>query len=102
MTAIGFEDYGINSALPLVGSLRPRNATFNQTRFCYELILDDSTTIQRCGEDGERIPELRLHFTRVSRLLELRPNSVVDVLGVVKTASVPKEILTKVLEKLWV
>ena len=88
-----------NNTSFLEGSLRPRNTVFNQTRFCYELVLDDTSVVLRCREDGtdeEAIPALKAQFSRIGRLLQVQPNSVVDVLAVVKMASPSKEIVTRV------
>ena len=80
------------------GSLRPRNVVFNQTRFCYELILDDTSVIEECEDDDvDIILPLQPRYTRIGRLLEIPSNSVVDVLGIVKTTAMPKDIVTKVL-----
>ena len=81
--------------------MRPRNTSFNHTRFCYELVLDDHSRVERFGDadaDGvdDPIPHLRPTFARISRLLEMKTNSSVDVLGVVKAVFPAKDILTRV------
>jgi len=80
------------------GNLRPRNPGFNHTRFRYELILDDRSRVERFqAEDGvdELIPQLRPSFVRISRLSEMKINSFVDVLGIVKNLFPSKEIVTR-------
>ncbi|KAK6197094.1 DNA replication factor A [Scheffersomyces amazonensis] len=66
--------------------VRAKNAKFNHLPNPYELILDKGTKIQECY-DTSNVPKLSFKFVKLDKVQNLDSNSIVDVIGALKTVS---------------
>ncbi|XP_011701474.1 PREDICTED: replication protein A 70 kDa DNA-binding subunit-like [Wasmannia auropunctata] len=67
-------------------SLKAANKLFNPLKNDYEMTITPDTEIVPCHEYNDDIPTLQFNFCPISEL-ENNENSLIDVLGVVKTVS---------------
>ncbi len=66
-------------------SLKPANKQFTTLNNEYEMTFRDSTEMIPCKEDSSKIPTLSFNFVKISDLDKTPKDSVVDVMGVVKS-----------------
>lgn len=67
------------------GSLKAKNAKFNQTEHDYELTLGRNTVINEL-EDDDEIPTIRYNFIKINELEKKEKWANADILGIVKAA----------------
>ena len=68
------------------GYLRPAHSKYNRSTSFYEMSLDENSLVREAPDDGS-IAASEHRFVKIRDLLRARPNSYVDVLGVVEEIS---------------
>ncbi len=61
-------------------SVKAANKQFNKTGHDYELTLTNGTLIEPISDDGEA-PKLTYNFVAIDKLMEIQPNSSIDIIG---------------------
>jgi replication factor A1 len=69
------------------GRLKPANKKFSSVKNDYELTLGDETTIELCTEGAPDLPTLQYNFTSIAEIETTEPNTLIDVIGVCKSAA---------------
>lgn len=67
--------------------LKPANKQYSVLKNDYEMTFTADTIVQPCTEDDSSIPSIQYNYVPISSIAHMEPNAVVDVIGVVKTAS---------------
>ncbi|OLY85024.1 Replication factor A protein 1 [Smittium mucronatum] len=74
------------------------NPKFNQVKNEYELVFESFSELTLCNESVD-IPEIKYNFTKLSKLMEIEKDSVIDVLVVVSHVGELSEIRSKATNK---
>jgi replication factor A1 len=69
------------------GRLKPANKKFSSVKNDYQLTLGDETTIELCTEGAPDLPTLQYNFTTIAEIENIEPNTLIDVIGVCKSAA---------------
>ncbi|KAI8818562.1 uncharacterized protein EV422DRAFT_537495 [Fimicolochytrium jonesii] len=64
----------------------------------YEMTLDPQSTVTECSDAGN-IPTMRYSFVGLNSLFDIEANSMIDVIGVVKSVGELSEIISKTTQK---
>ncbi|XP_038903763.1 replication protein A 70 kDa DNA-binding subunit C-like, partial [Benincasa hispida] len=67
----------------------------NHLKNDYEIVLENTSTIQPCFEDDQSIPQQQFHFHQISEIEGMDSNSVVDVIGVVSSINPATSLMRK-------
>ncbi|TVU18312.1 hypothetical protein EJB05_34402, partial [Eragrostis curvula] len=76
------------------GTLKPADKKYNPLNSDYEIVADDSTSIEICSDDDSRIPKQQYNFRQISEIENMENGSLVDLLGVVTLVG-PSATLTR-------
>ncbi|KAL5017372.1 hypothetical protein ScPMuIL_006961 [Solemya velum] len=68
------------------GSLKTANKQYTSIQNDYEMSFNNDTVIEPCEEDVE-LPTLTFDFVQINALESKQPNSMIDIIGIVKTAN---------------
>lgn len=71
------------------------NKQFSKTKNDFELSLDRSTQIEPCLNDVDDIPVAKYNFVPLDKLVDVPPNDLVDVIGVLSHIDDVNQITTK-------
>ncbi|XVE99955.1 hypothetical protein REPUB_Repub03eG0244500 [Reevesia pubescens] len=77
------------------GLLKPAKKTYNHLNNEHEIFLDNTSTVQPCYEDDNRIPWQQFHFRTISDVEDMESNSIVDLIGMVSFISPAASIMKK-------
>ncbi|KAL6841011.1 hypothetical protein ACP4OV_029271 [Aristida adscensionis] len=77
------------------GTVKPAQKKFNTLNNEYEITLDQSTIIEPCSGDDNSIPRQQYNFRQISEIENMEIGALVDLLGVVTSASPAANILRK-------
>lgn len=78
------------------GQIKTADKRYNNTSHDYELVLNPETTVEPCTEDnGSDLPSLTFNFVKFSKLMEIEPNSLIDIVGVAKEATEVSSFVSK-------
>ncbi|CAF1545421.1 unnamed protein product, partial [Didymodactylos carnosus] len=83
------EVYYISKAI-----LKSANKQYNHLDNDYEMTFNHDTEIQRCSEPTN-IPTIQYHFTPINEIEQKQANSLIDVIGIVKSVSNTQQIVSK-------
>ncbi|KAH7284321.1 hypothetical protein KP509_34G049100 [Ceratopteris richardii] len=65
------------------GSLKPAQRSFNHLKNDWEVFLESSSTVERCTDDDDSIPQQQFDFKPINEVGQLDVLAMVDVIGVV-------------------
>ncbi|CAN6469440.1 unnamed protein product [Victoria cruziana] len=77
------------------GSIKPAQRNFNHLNNDWEILLDSSSTVDRCPDDDESIPQQNFSFRPINEIESMENTSLVDVIGVVVSVGQCVTILRK-------
>ncbi|XP_057786647.1 replication protein A 70 kDa DNA-binding subunit A-like [Salvia miltiorrhiza] len=77
------------------GTLKAAQKAFNHLRNDYEIMLDNTSTVQPCYEDDKSIPQQQFHFRPISDIEGLDNNSILDLIAIVSSINPPSSIMRK-------
>ncbi|UJR08912.1 hypothetical protein I4U23_013166 [Adineta vaga] len=81
-------------------SLKPANRQFNALNNDYEMTFNHDTCIEACDAgEGDSIPQLQFNFIPISEVANREPNTLCDVIAVVKSTSDIQTIVGKASQK---
>ncbi|XP_075216262.1 replication protein A 70 [Lycorma delicatula] len=66
--------------------LKQANKKFSSLNNDYEMTANSDTKIEPCNEDSNGIPTLKFNFTTLSSIQDLPADSIIDIIGVCKSA----------------
>lgn len=69
------------------GRLRPANKKFSSVKNDYELNMVEDTEVELCTEGAPDLPSLQYNFTNIADIESAEPNTLIDVIGVCKSAA---------------
>lgn len=73
---------------------------FSHLSHPYELSLDRDTVIEECLDVSSRdVPKVQYNFVKLDQIQNLEPNTIIDVIGVLKTVDEPFQITAKLTGK---
>lgn len=68
---------------------------FSRLSHPYELSLDRDTMIEECFDNTDNVPKLNFNFTKLSQVQKAEPNTVIDVIGVLREVKPAFQITAK-------
>lgn len=68
------------------GTLKPANKQYTSIKNDYELTFNSETTMMPCEDEDSTIPNVQFDFRTISDLQDINPDSMVDIIGVAKSA----------------
>ncbi|XP_046438075.1 replication protein A 70 kDa DNA-binding subunit-like [Daphnia pulex] len=79
--------------------LKAANKQYSSMRNDYEMSFNQNTTVIPCHDDTSDIPSISFNFVPIDQLPSLDKDSVIDVIGVVKSANDVRVIVSKTTNK---
>lgn len=79
-------------------SLKPANKQYSSLRNDYEMSLNNDTIIELCEEACD-LPQLQFNFKRIKDIEQVNKDSLIDVIGVVKSTTDVTQITTRTTNK---
>ena len=76
------------------GSLKTANKKFTNLKNDYEMSLNSDTLIELCNEECQ-LPQLQFNFRKIQDIEQLNKDALVDIIGIVKSATDVTQITTK-------
>lgn len=80
-------------------TLKTANKKFTSITHDYEMTFTDETQVIPCHEESGNIPSLSYDFMPLEKLSSLEPNSLVDVIGVCKSANEVQTLIARTTNK---
>ncbi|XP_071789766.1 replication protein A 70 kDa DNA-binding subunit-like [Asterias amurensis] len=77
------------------GSLKSANRQYTSITNDYEMTFNNDTTVVPCEEEDESIPTMQFDFRTVSQLENMSKDTMLDIIGVVKSTGDVSTITTK-------
>ncbi|PIK46206.1 putative replication protein A 70 kDa DNA-binding subunit [Apostichopus japonicus] len=77
------------------GTLKPANKQYTSIQNDYELTFNSETTMMPCEEEDSTIPNVQFDFRSITQLQDTNPDTMVDVIGVAKTAGEVQKVTIK-------
>ncbi|KAL5477258.1 hypothetical protein EMCRGX_G024027 [Ephydatia muelleri] len=77
------------------GKLKPANKKFSSIKNDYELTLGQETVVEECHEVVASLPSMSFHFTPIAEVEALPVDSIIDVIGVCRSAADVQTVTTK-------
>ncbi|RLV93674.1 Replication factor A protein 1 [Spathaspora sp. JA1] len=71
------------------------NKKFNHLTHPYEINLEKDTEFKECFDNAGNVPKLHFNFVKLDQIQALDPNSIIDVIGVLKTVNEPFTLTAK-------
>ena len=83
------------------GSVKSANKKFSSLNNDYEITLNSNSVIEESPtvDDNDLIPKLRFSFTSLSELVNSPARTLLDVIGVIRTVSLPETLVSKRTQK---
>ncbi|KAI8787409.1 replication protein A 70 kDa DNA-binding subunit-like [Biomphalaria glabrata] len=79
-------------------SLKTANKQYSNLKCDYEMTMNAETIIEPCN-DGADLPSLTFEFVKISELDKFKPNSNVDIVGIVKVCNDVSSVVSKQTQK---
>ncbi|XP_038058946.1 replication protein A 70 kDa DNA-binding subunit-like isoform X3 [Patiria miniata] len=77
------------------GTLKTANRQYTSITNDYEMTFNNDTTMVPCEEEDDSIPTMQFDFRTIGQLEDMNKDAILDVIGVVKSASDVTTITTK-------
>ncbi|KAM3162701.1 Replication protein A subunit [Lachancea thermotolerans] len=74
--------------------IQPSKPQFSNLAHPYELQLDRDTVVEECFDDVD-VPKMNFSFVKLNTMESQEANSIVDVIGIIRTVNPPFEITSK-------
>ncbi|KAK4019388.1 replication protein A 70 kDa DNA-binding subunit [Daphnia magna] len=79
--------------------LKAANKQYTSIKNDYEMTFSQNTTVIPCHDDTSNIPSITFNFVPINQLINLEKDSIIDIIGVVKSANDVRVILSKTTNK---
>ncbi|XP_013143928.1 PREDICTED: replication protein A 70 kDa DNA-binding subunit [Papilio polytes] len=80
--------------------LKPANKQFTSLKNDYEMTFTADTAVSECVEDASTVPSVKFDFVPISEIANRSPDSLLDMIGVCKSAAEVMELTAKSTGKL--
>lgn len=77
------------------GKLKPANKKFSSIKNDYELTLNQDTVVEECHDAAPTLPSMSFNFTPIAEIEVLPIDSIIDVIGVCRSAGEVQTVTTK-------
>ncbi|XP_045536529.1 replication protein A 70 kDa DNA-binding subunit isoform X2 [Papilio machaon] len=75
--------------------LKPANKQFTSLKNDYEMTFTADTVVSECVEDASTVPSVKFDFVPISEIANRSPDSLLDMIGVCKSAADVQELTAK-------
>jgi len=80
-------------------NLKTANKQYTSIKNDYEMSFNQNTTVSPCFDDASEIPSITFNFVAVDQLVNIEKDSLIDIIGVAKSASEVTHIVSKTTNK---